>query len=216
MKNRKAIARLSKYKNALNRFKTLGFTRIFSDYLADVVGCTSSQVRKDFSMFGMTGNKRGGYNIEELLQKLMVILGKSVVRNVVLVGAGNIGKALMNYKEFESDGIKIAVCFDIDPSKWNSGARVPVLPFSEMEAFVHKSSIEIGIIAVPAIVAQEVYGAMVKCGIKGVLNFAPIQLHPDASCYINNVNLEMELENVIYFVNSKYGASVLPADSYQP
>lgn len=202
MKNRKVIARLSKYKNALHRFKALGFAKIFSDYLAEVVGCTSSQVRKDFSMFGITGNKRGGYNIDDLLDKLMIILGKSSVQQVIVAGAGNLGKALLNYKGFELDGIKIAACFDIDPSKQSSNANIPILPMPEMETFVKLNAIEIGIIAVPDIVAQEVFDRMVAAGIKGVLNFAPIQLRTEKPVFINNINLEMELESIIYFVNT--------------
>jgi redox-sensing transcriptional repressor len=202
MKNRQVIARLSKYKNALHRFKALGFAKTFSDYLAEVVGCTSSQVRKDFSMFGITGNKRGGYNIDELMEKLMVILGKSSVQQVILVGAGNLGKALLNYKGFELDGIKIAACFDIDPAKQSSHANIPILPMAELATFVKLSAIEIGIIAVPDIVAEEVFNKMVQAGIRGVLNFAPIQLRTDKPVFINNINLEMELESIIYFVNT--------------
>jgi redox-sensing transcriptional repressor len=202
IKNRKVISRLSKYKNALQRFQALGFTKIFSEYLAEVIGCTSSQVRKDFSMFGITGNKRGGYVISELLEKLNNILGKTVIQKVILAGAGNLGKALLNYKGFESDGIKIVACFDIDPTKLNSNSPIPILPLKEMEPFVRLHAIDIGILAVPDIVAQEVFTTMVSCGIKGVLNFAPIQLRTNSLCYVNNINLEMELENIIYFVNA--------------
>jgi len=203
IKNRKVISRLSKYKNALQRFQVLGFTKIFSEYLAEVIGCTSSQVRKDFSMFGITGNKRGGYIIEELLEKLNNILGKSVVQKVILAGAGNLGKALLNYKRFEADGIKIVACFDIDPSKLNSHSSIPILPMSEMETYIKVNLVDIAILAVPDIVAQEVFNTMVRCGIKGVLNFAPIQLRTNTACYVNNINLEMELENIIYFVHTQ-------------
>lgn len=211
IKNRKVISRLSKYKNALQRFQVLGFTKIFSEYLAEVIDCTSSQVRKDFSMFGITGNKRGGYIIEELLEKLNNILGKSVIQKVILAGAGNLGKALLNYKGFESDGIKIVACFDIDPSKISSNSAIPILPMSEIESYIKVNAIDIAILAVPDIVAQEVFNTMVRCGIKGVLNFAPIQLRANAACYVNNINLEMELENIIYFVHAH--AATPPTDS---
>lgn len=202
VKNRKVISRLSKYKHALQRFKSLGFEKIFSEYLAETVGCTSSLVRKDFSMFGITGNKRGGYNIDNLLEKLSCTLGKSAVQQVIIVGAGNLGRALLNYKGFELDGIKFTACFDIDPSKQNPSQKIPVLPMSELETFVKINQIEIAVIAVPDIVAQEVFDQLVQVGIKGVLNFAPTQLRTDKPCYINNINLEMELESIIYFVNA--------------
>ena len=91
MSNKNCIIRLSRYKNALIRFKTLGFIKIFSEYLADAVGVTSAQVRKDFSLFGISGNKRGGYQIDALITKLNSILGKNEVQKVVLVGAGQLG-----------------------------------------------------------------------------------------------------------------------------
>ncbi len=213
MKNRKVISRLSKYKNALNRFKALGFAKIFSEYLADFVGCTSSQVRKDFSMFGITGNKRGGYNIDQLLEKLNIILGKNVVQKVVIVGAGNLGRALLNYKGFENDGIRIVACFDIDPAKQNANMRIPVLPLEELPSFVRINGIETAVLAVPDLVAQEVFDKLVKAGIKGVLNFAPIRLRTDASCFVSNINLEMELESLIYFVNASEHAPLAPGDN---
>ena len=96
------ILRLSRYKSALYRFERLGFIKIFSDYLAEAVGVTSAQVRKDFSIFGIHGNKRGGYQISTLIEKLNDILGKNEVQKVVLLGAGSLGSALMKYKNFEA------------------------------------------------------------------------------------------------------------------
>jgi redox-sensing transcriptional repressor len=201
--NRKIILRLSRYRNTLQRFKALGFTKVFSEYLAESIGSTASQVRKDFSVFGMTGNKRGGYLINDLLDKLNVILGKITTKKVILVGAGNLGKALIKYKGFESDGIRIVACFDIDPSKWNATLTTPVLPLADMENYIRFHGIEIGIIATPDIVAQEVFTRLMESGIRGVLNFAPLQLKNESGCYVHNINLEMELENIIYFVNAR-------------
>jgi redox-sensing transcriptional repressor len=117
MINKKCILRLLRYKNALHRFDGLGFVKIFSDNLADAVGVTASQVRKDFSLFGISGNKRGGYQIDALLEKLNGLMGKNETQKVVIVGGGHIGTALMKYKGFEKEGIKIVACFDIDPTK---------------------------------------------------------------------------------------------------
>ncbi len=202
-KNKRVISRLSKYKNSLYRLRNLGFKKIFSEYLAEAVGATSSQVRKDFSMFGITGNKRGGYNIDELLEKLNFILGKDEIQKVVLVGAGNLGRALINYAGFERDGIKLVACFDIDPAKINPANHpVPVFALSELEGYIAENNIKVGIISVPEMAAQEVFNTMTAAGIKGILNFAPIQLRGNDDCYVNNINLEMELENIIYFVNA--------------
>ena len=197
------ILRLSRYKNELYRFKGLGFIKIFSEYLAEAVGVTSAQVRKDFSLFGISGNKRGGYNIDALIDKLNSILGKNQLQRVIVVGAGNLGSALLKYKNFEKQGIKIEAAFDIDPAKSSQKSIIPVLPISELEEFVRTNDIKIGILCVPEVAAQTTFDAMVRAGIRGVLNFAPIQIKSPDPCIVTSVNLEVELENLIYFVNAQ-------------
>ncbi len=200
--NKNCIVRLSRYKSALNRFKLLGFTRIFSDFLAEAVGVTSAQVRKDFSLFSISGNKRGGYQIGNLIEKLNDILGKNELQKVVLIGAGNLGAALVRYKSFENEGIRIVAAFDIDPSKQNVKSPVPVMLLSSLENYIRDNGIKIAILCVPEIAAQQTFDVLVRAGIKGVLNFAPIQLKSPGECVVNNVTLEVELENLIYFVNT--------------
>ena len=199
--SKNCIIRLSRYKYAILRLKSIGFVRVFSDNLADAIGVTPAQVRKDFSLFGISGNRRGGYQIEELIGKLNNILGKDQVQKVVLVGAGHLATALMKYKGFEKEGIDIVACFDIDPSKFTTTADVPVYPLDSLKAYLGDHTIRIGIIAVPDIAAQAVLDQLVAAGIKGVLNFAPIGLRGPEGIVINNINLELELENLIYFVN---------------
>jgi redox-sensing transcriptional repressor len=199
--NRNCVIRLSRYKNALGRLKSLGFVKVFSDNLADAVGVTSTQVRKDFSIFGVTGNKKGGYQIDSLTEKLNNILGKNEVQKAIIVGVGKIGAALMDYRGFEKEGIKIVAGFDVDPSKINRDREIKVLPLEELGDFVRENNIKIGIVAVPDMAAQHVLDNMISAGIKGILNFAPIRLRGDEGIVINNVNLEIELENLIYYVN---------------
>ena len=199
--NKNCIIRLSRYKNALYRLQALGFVKVFSDNLADAVGVTASQVRKDFSIFGISGNKKGGYQIDSLLEKLNSILGKDQLQKVVVVGAGHIGSALMRYRGFEKEGIKIVAGFDIDPAKINRSNSVPVLPLEEAKVFIKTNGIRIAILAVPDIAAQQAADVICTAGIKGILNFAPLRLKSAEGCIINNVNLEIELENLIYFVN---------------
>ena len=199
--NKNCIIRLSRYKNALYRLKALGFVKVFSDNLADAVGVTASQVRKDFSIFGICGNKKGGYQIDSLLEKLNSILGKDQLQKVMVVGAGHIGSALMRYRGFEKEGIKIVAGFDIDPAKINRSNSVAVLPLEEAKAFIKTNNIRIAILAVPDIAAQQAADIICSAGIKGILNFAPLRLKSAEGCIINNVNLEIELENLIYFVN---------------
>lgn len=210
--NRKCILRLSRYKNALKRLKALGFVKVFSGNLADAAGVTSSQVRKDFSLFGITGNRRGGYKVDELITRIREILGKNETQKVVIIGIGNIGNALLRYKGFETGGIRIVAGFDIDPSRYQSQSLIPILPLEEFRSYVEKNEIRIGILAVPDVAAHHVSEIMVAAGIKGILNFAPIQLRGADDVIISNINLEVELENLIYFVNAAGKTSGLIED----
>jgi redox-sensing transcriptional repressor len=202
MVNKKVVARLSSYRTALLRFHELGFVKVFSDTLAEAVGATSAQVRKDFSLFGISGNKKGGYQTDNLIEKLQALLGKDRLQSVIIVGIGNIGTALLKYKAFESEGIKIIAGFDIDQAKQNRKSKVPILPFVDLPEFIHEHKVQIGIIAVPDIAAQSVCDTLIATGIRGILNFAPLVLRVTPDVVVNNVNLQNELENVIYFVNA--------------
>jgi redox-sensing transcriptional repressor len=202
MANRSCIIRLSRYKNALNRLRTLNFVRVFSDNLADAAGVTAAQVRKDFSLFGITGNRRGGYKVDELAEQLNRILGKNQLHEFILIGVGNIGRALLHYPGFERSGINIAAGFDIDPTKYNRDGKPPVLPLAELGDVIKTRDIKLAIIAVPDYAAQQVLELVLSAGIKGVLNFAPICLKAPSGCVVNNINFETELENLIYFVNA--------------
>lgn len=202
--NRNCIGRLSRYKNALYHFKELGFTKIFSRYLAQAVGVTSTQIRKDFSIFKIFGNKRGGYLIDELISSLNTILSKNETHKVIMVGVGNLGRALIHYKGFAREGFKLIAAFDIDPSKYGTVSDIPVMPIGSLPQFVHEHGIQFGILSVPAVAAQQVFERMVDAGIKGVLNFAPCSLQiSDTSVFVNNVNLELELEQLVYFAKLK-------------
>lgn len=195
------IMRLSQYRNAVGRLKSMGFVRIFSENLADAIGVNASQVRKDFSIFEISGTKKSGYRIDDLLSRLDEILGKDKIHEVVLAGAGHIGSALMTYKGFEKEGIRIVAVFDNDTAKQDREAVIPVLDLKELPGFVKKKNIKIGIIAVPDDAAQKVCDLMTSSGIKGVLNFAPICVNVPDNCLINNINLAVELETLICLVN---------------
>lgn len=199
MESNNYIIRLSKYKNALIRLKKLGIKRVFSTNIADACSTTSTQIRKDFSLFGITGKKRGGYILNELLDDLNKILGKDKVIKSVLVGVGKLGLALMKYDGFHEENIDITCGFDIDLEK-SSDEDVNVKHLSELKNFIKENKIEIGIITTGVEAAPLVYEIMVKAGIKGVLNFAPIELKKYDSCIVKNVNIVTQLEHLIYFV----------------
>ncbi|MBN1411271.1 MAG: redox-sensing transcriptional repressor Rex [Spirochaetales bacterium] len=200
--NENSIERLSKYKSSLQKLKTLGFLKVFSDNLADALGIQSAQVRKDFSLFGISGKKRGGYNVEDLLTSINTILGKDRIENVIIVGCGNIGIALMNYRGFVREKIKIIAGFDIDPSRMAKVEKIPIYTMEKLKDFIHAESVKIAIIAVPDIAAQRVADLLISYGIKGILNFAPIKLKSQGEVVINNVDLIQEIEKVIYYANA--------------
>ena len=202
METENCILRLSRYKNSLLKLKNLGLMRVFSENLADAVGVTAAQVRKDFSNLGIRGNRRGGYELDQLISQISKILGKDKVHDLILVGIGNLGKALLRYPGFGKSGIKIVAAFDIDPTKMQNEMEVPAFPLENIEEYIQKNHIKFGIISVPDFAAQQVCQIMIKAGVKGILNFAPVRLTVPEDCVIRNLNLETELENIIYFVNA--------------
>jgi redox-sensing transcriptional repressor len=199
----KRVNRLSRYRRAAQRLKELGFSRVVSNTLGEEVGVTASQVRKDFSHFGISGNKKGGYQIDPLLKKFNHILGKDKTYRVILVGAGRIGTSLIEYRNFEKEGLEIVAAFDIDPAKVTKRQRIPVQPMEKLYDYVKWNDIKIGIIAVPAVAAQTVCDQMLAAGIKGILNFAPRRLRVDSRTHISNVNILAKLENLVYFVKEQ-------------
>ncbi len=201
MPNKSCIIRLSMYRNALMRLKALNFVKVFSDNLADAARVTAVQVRKDFSLFNISGKRRGGYLVDELISQISTILGKDKVQKFIVIGIGNIGRALLHYPGFKKNEIELVAGFDIDTSKHNMDAKVPILPLEELSDFVKENGIRFGIIAVPDFAAQEALEVMLRSGIRGILNFAPICLKEPPECVVHNLNLETELENIIYFTN---------------
>lgn len=196
------IERISKYKNVARRLKDMGFERVFSDNIANASGVSASQVRKDFSMFGITGNRRGGYQIDDLINQIHHILGKDTKQKLVVVGTGHIGKALLHFTELEKSGLYVVAGFDIDPSKINTENNPPIYPLSEFIDYVRQHNIELAVLAVPDFAAQQVFDIMVNAGIKGIVNFAPIRLRNDKDIVIKSINFEAEVETLVYFVNA--------------
>lgn len=206
------ILRLARYLRVLQKLRSLGFVKVFSNNLGDAIGVTPAVVRKDFSMISITGNKRGGYTIDHLIPELERILGKRARQDVVLVGCGKIGRALIEYQEFKKEGINIAAAFDIDAKQMGSHADIPVFHTSELPDFVVEHGIRVGILAVPDSAAASVFEIMMQAGIRGFLNFTTVELKcsgkcPDdgceSECVVQNVNISLEIENLFYLVNLK-------------
>ena len=208
--NKSLVLRLVRYLRVLKKLKSLGIVNVFSNNLGDAVGVTPAVVRKDFSLINIQGNKRGGYNIDNLMHELSAILGKQDRQDVVIVGCGRIGTALMNYREFEKEGIRVLAGFDNDPAKQNPDLPVPVLPMDRLKDFVAERSVEVAIIAVPESSAALVFDDMIRAGIRGFLNFTSVELKCQGkcdrqtcphNCTVHNVNISLELENLFYLIN---------------
>lgn len=179
----------------------MGVEKVFSYTLASDTGVTSDQVRKDFSEFGIRGNKRGGYEISELLEKMENIFHRNKDHNLVLIGMGNLGLALSKYSKFVQRNMNIVATFDIDPFKQKIRSDIPVYSMSRLKEIIDRFRVRVAILAVPEISAQEVSDELVRVGIKGIVNFAPVLLKVPPEVVINNVNLCDELESVIYYVH---------------
>ena len=184
----------------------MGVERVYSYTLANETGVTSDQVRKDFSEFKITGNKRGGYNIDVLLEKMESIFHRNQDHNIVLIGMGNMGLALSKYSRFVQRNMNIVATFDIDPFKQKQRSDIPVYSMNRLKEIIERFRVKVAIIAVPEISAQEVADELVRHGIKGIVNFAPVLLRMPPDVVINNVNLCDELESVIYYVHKQMKA----------
>ncbi|MFC2111983.1 redox-sensing transcriptional repressor Rex [Bacteroidota bacterium] len=195
----KNIGRLLRYRNSLRRMQELGFETVYSYNLARETGVSPEQVRKDFSQFGIKGNKKGGYNINELLVTIREIFRKDELQRVIVVGVGNIGNAILQYKGFQKNMIEIVAAFDIDPTKYkNKKLPVPVYSLDRLQKVIKEQEINTAIMTVPERVAQDVANLLIEAGIKGIMNFAPTVLKVPPHITINNICIGHELESLIY------------------
>lgn len=197
-----AVRRLSLYLRQLEAFKRKDRRTISSKQLGESLGLTDAQVRKDLAYFGQFGHPGIGYRVEDLIGQVKHILGTDKIWNVLLVGAGNLGRALMAYRGFNEKGFKLAAVFDNDPSKIGKKfGNFDIQPLTELEQTVRAQAIRLGVITVPAEVAQDVADKLVSAGIRGLLNFAPVSLQLPPEVALNAVDLAVSLEQLSFQVN---------------
>lgn len=198
---RKTIYRLSIYLRCLARLRENRIGTVSSEALAKAAGVKSTQLRKDLAYFGTFGTRGLGYDVTELFKKIADELGTSRLQPVILVGVGNLGLALLSYRGFEKEGFEIVAAFDAEPNrKRDKEIKQPIYAMETLQEFVEKHGVKMAIVTVPVAVVQEVTNTLVKCGIVGLLNFAPIMLDVPEDVTVNNVNLAIELENLSYFI----------------
>jgi len=199
------IRLLSLYYRALSLLEKENYETISSRELAKREKLTPAQVRKDLSFFGSFGTRGLGYPVSELKDRIAKILGINRNWNVAMIGVGNIGSALVSYKEFQKQGFVIKLVFDNDQRKIGSNHKgLIVSDIKEMLRLLREHNIEMVVLAVPAIVAQYIVDEVVAAGIKAILNFAPINLKVPEDVFVRNENMAMELEYLSFAISNNY------------
>ena len=198
------ISRLALYLRTLQELsKIRSSDTISSQDLAKELNITPDQLRRDLWYFGQFGRRGVGYSVESLKNKLSQILGLDKSWNVCICGVGNLGSALLTYKGFKEQNLNIAAGFDVDPDKVNKKkSAVNIYPLKDMKKVIKAKGVQIAIIATPQFAAPMVMEKLISCGIRAILNFAPIKLTAPADVKLRNVDLSTELFNLTYFLST--------------
>lgn len=197
------ITRLSIYLRELQKLEDKHIDYISSFSLSKNLHMKDDQFRKDLSYFGSFGKRGKGYNVKLLKNRIAQILGiKDKVQKVAIVGAGNLGSALLKYKGFKKFGFEIAFAFDKDQNKVGKIiSDKKIEPIDNLDNILKRYDIKIGIIATPAQAAGEVADKLVKAGVLAILNFAPTSVVVPKNIKLKNVDLSMELEGLSYYLS---------------
>jgi len=193
------VRRLSLYLRFLEQSRREGKDTISSGDLAGLGGTTSAQVRKDLSFFGSFGTRGLGYSVSALSRRIREILGLEREWRVVIIGAGKIGAALAQYRGFADRGYRIVGIYDVAPARIGvSLDGITVRDQKELEGDAARLKPEIALLAVPPTAAQTLVERAAKAGIRGILNFAPAQIHAPAGVEVRHVDMALELEILSY------------------
>ena len=176
-------------------------TMVSSKQIGGLLGITDAQVRKDLTFVGQFGHSGVGYDVRKLHENLRRILGRDLIWNAALIGAGNIGRALLSYRPFDELNFHITSVFDSNPSSWGQVLnKRTIQPVSELQKTLENSGVRLGIIAVPSDAAQEVADQLVEYGIDGILNFAPRRLELNSKVIVSNVDFTLSFEQLAFQV----------------
>ena len=197
------IRRLPRYFRYLRELIRCGISRISSKELSERMNVTASQIRQDLNCFGGFGQQGYGYNVNHLYGKISTILGTDKGYSAIIVGIGNLGKALANNPLFEKRGVKITGLFDIDDDIVGTEiAGISVMNFSEIEDFMTKSKADIAVLTVPKSEAYAVAEKLAKCGIRGFWNFSNMELSlEEYNVKIENIHLGDTLMTLCYEIS---------------
>ena len=193
------VRRLPTYHRYLERLAQEGTTRISSQELGQRMGLTASQIRQDINCFGTLGQQGYGYNVEELRGRIAEILGLGRAYHVIVVGAGNIGRAVTNYVGFTRLDFAVEALFDVDSTR--VGERVgdaEIFSTHTLPAYLTTHRVDISIIATPAEAAQGIADELMEGGVRALWNFAPVDIVAKPGCVVQNVQLTDNLLVLTY------------------
>ena len=196
------ISRLPQYERILNRLMEDGILVVSSQQLGEKLQVTPAQIRKDLSYFGRFGKQGRGYSVRDLLDRLRQILGINSPWNVAVVGVGRLGRAILRYPGFTPAGFHLVAAFDLNNSVVGEtiGGLV-VRNMEELDQVVAREKISIAIVAVPVEYTQNVVDQLVACGVKAVLNYAPMAPQVREGIRIRNIDPVLSLQSMTYYIN---------------
>ncbi len=198
------INRLPVYARALAALADAGETVVSSQALGEALDVTPAQIRKDLSYFGRFGKQGRGYNVPGLLAKLREILGLDRQWRVCVVGVGRLGQAIVEYGGFEPQGFQIVAAFDADPTiVGKQVASLTVRDSGELDSFLCSNRVDIGIVAVPASVAQQVVDRLVGAGIRAILNYAPLSPHVPRGVNLRHIDPVIAMQSMTFYIKQR-------------
>ena len=194
------------YISLSNILHDAGKERISSSELSEAIKFDAATIRRDFSYFGALGKRGYGYDVKALLDFFANVLDQDSLINVALIGAGNLGQALLNFNFHQSSNMRIAAAFDADEKRTGTIlSGVPIYSMEELQEQITAQRINIAILTVPQGVAQEITNQLVETGVKGILNFTPVRVTVPTGVRVQNVDLTNELQTLVYFIEN-YGS----------
>ena len=200
---RATAKRLSLYYRIFKRFNAEKIEKANSKQIAEAIGIDSATVRRDFSYFGELGRRGFGYDVKKLMNFFADLLNDNAITNVMIVGAGNMGRALLHYRFHERNKMKVVMAFDTDDhpevgSTTSDG--IPIYGISQIKEKIQSGNVQTAILTVPSVKAQEVASILVQAGVKGILCFSPVNLSLPKDVVVQYVDLTSELQTLLYFM----------------
>jgi redox-sensing transcriptional repressor len=195
------IERLPVYARALAALQARGLDVVSSQELGDQLGVTPAQIRKDLSYFGRFGKQGRGYNVHRLMEELRQILGLERTWTMVLVGVGQLGRAILHYGGFGPQGFHVVAAFDASPEQIGQIiGGITVQPVSELNDTLRRHPVDIGIVEVPAMYAQSVIDTLVGGGVRAILNYAPMTPQVPPNVHVRHIDPVLSLQGMTYYL----------------